>query len=249
MTSMGRQPKNIKIWISQQPLAGFFSNFKLKLWWPNQNHKCLKGRRPSMEEDLKILKVEYLSNHWSDFPQILNLSLGNWTKVHNRKAITNGRRPQNIKGWISQQPLLGSSSNLKLKLTANGRQHQNIKAWIYQQPLVGFSTNFKLKLRGPNQNWKCLKRRRHPMEDNLKKLKVEYLSNHWSDLPKILKLCLGNWTKIRCLKRRRPPMEEDLKILKVEYLSNHWSDFPQILNLSSEDQDKIKNTWNEDNLQ
>ena len=28
-----------------------------------------------MEDDLKILKVEYLSNHWLDFPQILNLSL------------------------------------------------------------------------------------------------------------------------------------------------------------------------------
>ena len=28
----------------------------------------------NMEDDLKILKVEYLSNHWSDLPQILNLS-------------------------------------------------------------------------------------------------------------------------------------------------------------------------------
>ena len=29
-----------------------------------------------MKEDLEVLKAEYLSNHWSDFPQILNLSLG-----------------------------------------------------------------------------------------------------------------------------------------------------------------------------
>ena len=29
-----------------------------------------------MEDDLKLLIVKYLSNHWSDFPQILNLSLG-----------------------------------------------------------------------------------------------------------------------------------------------------------------------------
>ena len=36
-----------------------------------------------MEEDLKILKVEYLSNHWSDFPQISNLSLGDQTKIKN----------------------------------------------------------------------------------------------------------------------------------------------------------------------
>ena len=33
-----------------------------------------------MEEDLKIIKIEYLSNHWSDIPQIFNLSLGDQTK-------------------------------------------------------------------------------------------------------------------------------------------------------------------------
>ena len=88
------------------------------------------------------------------------------------------------------------------------------------------------------------------MEEDLKILKVVYLSNHWSDFPQILNLSLGDQTKIeKCLKERWPPMEEDLKILKVEYLSNHWSDFPQILNLSSGDQTKIKNAWNEDNLQ
>ena len=36
-----------------------------------------------MEEDFKILKVKYLSNHWSEFPQILNLSLGDQTKIWN----------------------------------------------------------------------------------------------------------------------------------------------------------------------
>ena len=44
-------------------------------------------------------------------------------------------------------------------------------------------------------------------------------------------------------------MEDNLKILKVEYLSNRWSDFSQILNLSWGDQTKIKNAWNEDDLQ
>ena len=50
-------------------------------------------------------------------------------------------------------------------------------------------------------------------------------------------------------------MEDDLNILKVEYLNNHWSDcnhwadFPQILKLSLEDQTKIKNASNEDDLQ
>ena len=36
-----------------------------------------------MEDDLKISKVEYLSIHWSDFPQILNFSLGDQTKIKN----------------------------------------------------------------------------------------------------------------------------------------------------------------------
>ena len=35
-----------------------------------------------MEEDLKILKVEYLSNHCPYVPQILNLSLGDQTKIN-----------------------------------------------------------------------------------------------------------------------------------------------------------------------
>ena len=36
-----------------------------------------------MEDNLKILKVEYLNNHWSAFPRILNLSLGDQTKIKN----------------------------------------------------------------------------------------------------------------------------------------------------------------------
>ena len=54
---------------------------KLKLREPNQNQKCLKQRRPPMEDDHKILKVVYLSNQRSDFPQILDLSLGDQTKI------------------------------------------------------------------------------------------------------------------------------------------------------------------------
>jgi hypothetical protein len=36
-----------------------------------------------MEDDLKILKMEYFSNHWSDLPQIFNLSLEDQTKIEN----------------------------------------------------------------------------------------------------------------------------------------------------------------------
>ena len=34
-----------------------------------------KGKQPPMEDDLKILKVKYLSNRLLDHSQILNLSL------------------------------------------------------------------------------------------------------------------------------------------------------------------------------
>ena len=42
-------------------------------------------------------------------------------------------------------------------------------------------------------------------------------------------------------------MEDNLKILEFEYLSNYRSDFTQIWD--SGDQTKIKNAWNEDDLQ
>ncbi len=86
-----------------------------------------------MEDDLKILKVEYITNRWTDFLKTLNLSLGNQTKnkMLKTKTTTRGGRPKKIESWIYQQPLIGFSSNLKLE-----RQPQNIKCWISQQPLV-----------------------------------------------------------------------------------------------------------------
>ena len=42
---------------------------------------------------------------------------------------------------------------LEMKTTSNGRLPQNIKSWISQHPLIGSSSNFILKLRGPNQKW------------------------------------------------------------------------------------------------
>ena len=80
MTSNGRWPQNMKSGISQQPLVGSYSNFKLKPIGSNQGVQryqlkmTCSGRWPLMEDDLKILKVEYLSNHWSDLPKISNLS-------------------------------------------------------------------------------------------------------------------------------------------------------------------------------
>ena len=53
------------------------------------------------------------------------------------------------------------------------------------------------------------------MEDNLKVLKDEYLSNHWSDLPQILDLSSADQTKIKKLKKRYSQLEDNLKILKA----------------------------------
>ena len=81
------------------------------------------GRRPLMEDDLKIWKVEYLSSHWLDLPQILNIN--SWDRNRVKKGLDendlqwktspNGRWPQNIKSWISQKPLIGPPSNFKHK--------------------------------------------------------------------------------------------------------------------------------------
>jgi hypothetical protein len=70
------------------------------------------------------------------------------------------------------------------------------------------------------------------MEDNLKNLKVEYLSNHLLDHTQILNLSLNDQTIFwKSVKLRWPQMEDNIKILKVEYLSNHLLDHTQILNL------------------
>jgi hypothetical protein len=89
MTSNGRWPQNIKSEISQQPLIGSYTNFKLKY---DQTILCkpLKWRRPSMEDDLKILKVKYLSNHLLDPTQILNLCFDEQTMFY---KYSKWRRP------------------------------------------------------------------------------------------------------------------------------------------------------------
>ena len=50
-----------------------------------------------MEDDLKILKIEYLSNHWSDHTQNLNLSLDDKNKILKMKATSNGRQSSGAK--------------------------------------------------------------------------------------------------------------------------------------------------------
>ena len=78
-------------------------------------------------------------------------------------------------------------------------------------------------------------------------LKVEYLSNHRTDLTQIWNSWLGDQAKVyKCFKWRRPLREDDLKILNVEYLSNHWTDLAQIWNSSLGDQTEVYKMFNED---
>ena len=79
--------------------------------------------------------------------------------------------------------------------------------------------------------------RQPSLEDELQILKVEYLSNHWSDLIQILNFDFCDQSEVfKYFIWRQPPTEDDLKILKVEYLNNHCSDLIQILNLWLDDQ-------------
>ena len=64
--------KNFKSEISEEPLIGSYSNFKLKLRWQTISYKSIKWRWPPVEDNLKILKVEYLSIHLLDIPQLLH---------------------------------------------------------------------------------------------------------------------------------------------------------------------------------
>ena len=87
------------------------------------------------------------------------------------------------------------------------------------------------------------------MEDNLKILKEEYISNHLLDSTQILNLCLDDLTILyKSFKWRWPPMEVNLKILKVEYIRNPVQDHTQVLNWSLDDQTLFLDSQNEDDL-
>ena len=128
------------------------------------------GRWPLKEDDHKLW---YLSSNLLDLPHMLNISSWDQNKVKKGlneddlqwKMTSKGRWPQRMKVWISQQPLIGYSSNFKHKLigpnqskkrfqwktTSNGRWPQNMKSWIYQPPLIGSLKSFKHELMGPYQ--------------------------------------------------------------------------------------------------
>ena len=82
-------PMDSQSGISQLPLIVSSSTFKPKSMGPNQNLKLLAlkttfyGRHPFMEDQLKIVMVEYLSNHLLDLAHNLNFRLGEEMKIEN----------------------------------------------------------------------------------------------------------------------------------------------------------------------
>ena len=103
------------------------------------------------------------------------------------KTTFNGRQPlmENDLQWKTTSNERQPPMELEygwMRMTSNGRWPQNIKIRIYHLSLIRPSSNLKIKVRGPNQSECCLKWNWPPMEDHIKILKVEYFSNHWSDL-------------------------------------------------------------------
>ena len=88
--------------------------------------------------------------------------------------------------------------------------------------------------------WQWLK-----MKDDLKILRVEYLSNNLLDQTQNLHEKIIFY---KSFKRRQPQIEDDLQILKVDYPSNHLLDHTHILNLSLNKQIIFYKSLNEDDL-
>ena len=124
-----------------------------KVNFPNvSNEDDLKWKTTSNGRLPQISKVKYLSNHWSDLPQILNLGLYDQRELC---KCFKWRRPH-------------MEDDLKWKTTSD------IKSEISQQLLVGSSPNFKLRLIWPKQTFQMFQmkttsnERRPQMEDYLK---------------------------------------------------------------------------------
>ena len=70
------------------------------------------------------------------------------------------------------------------------------------------------------------------MEDDLKIIKVEYLSNQFLFHTHNFNSSLDDQTIFyKSFSGRRPPMADNLKILNEDYLANHLLDYTQICRL------------------
>jgi hypothetical protein len=147
MTSNGRRSPmedNLKYekWNISTTTGRILLKLKLKLIWSNHNGQRYQmemtsnGRRSPMEDDLNMKSGIYQQPLVGSFS---NLKLKLWDEIRVYKGIKWRRPPveDNLKIWnisastgrillylISQQPLGGSYSNLKLKLLASNHSEK-----------------------------------------------------------------------------------------------------------------------------
>ena len=99
------QPLKVKtahsVWIAEKP-ENVNEGSEDELQWKRTTDGILP----------QISKVKYLSNYWSDLPQILNLGLCDQPQLEDD---LNWKTTSNIKSGISQQLLARSSQNFILK--------------------------------------------------------------------------------------------------------------------------------------
>ena len=89
MTSNGRRPQ-IEDYLKCQKrnisanllMVGSSPNFKLWLMWPKHTLQTFQKKTPSNRRLPQMTKVKYLSNYWSDLPQILKLGLRDQSKLY-----------------------------------------------------------------------------------------------------------------------------------------------------------------------
>jgi hypothetical protein len=159
MTSIGRRPQNIKSGMSQKPLIGSYSNFKLKLRWPNYIFKILKmkatsnGRRP---QNIKSrISQKPIIGLYSNFKLKLIWPY-QMLYILKMKMTSNGRQPP-MKDDLQYKTTSNGrgppmEDNHQWKMTSNGRRPQNIKIVISQQPMYGLWV-----LRGKTQRKSCVR--------------------------------------------------------------------------------------------
>jgi hypothetical protein len=82
---------------------------------PNQILKPLAMKITFLEDDLTIPMVEYLSNPFLDLAHILNLRLGEQTRIAVDEDDLLWKTTSNNKSEISQQQLIKPFSTFKLK--------------------------------------------------------------------------------------------------------------------------------------
>ena len=129
-----------------------------------------------MEDDLKILKMEYISNHLLNHSQIRNSSLDDQTVFYKSLKWRRHQKEDDFKILKREKlhnQLLSHIQNLNLSLDEQTLDNLHWKT----------ISNGRRPPMEDDLHWKMISNGRWPpMEDDLKIWKVEYLCNKWSDL-------------------------------------------------------------------